>query len=104
MPNPFTRKTVYDKGWHGLKDRLEIEAACIILIDENWLRVVNKPAGELGGRPPLPEYHINPFFSGKTAHPEPAKPAKPSLAGLAGSGYSTFQENNIVDEPDEGEI
>lgn len=52
LPNPFTRKTVYDKGWHGLKDKQEIEAALNILTDENWLRITNKPIGELGGRPP----------------------------------------------------
>lgn len=62
LPSPFTCKAVYDKGWHGLKDRQEVEAACNILIDENWLMMERKPVGKLGGRPPLPEYHINPVF------------------------------------------
>ncbi len=62
LPNPFTIKNVYDKGWHGLKDKTEVGAACNILIDENWLIMQRKPAGSKGGRPPLPEYHINPFF------------------------------------------
>lgn len=62
LPCPFTCKTVYDKGWHGLKDRQEVDAACNILIDENWLRTERKAVGKLGGRPPLPEYHINPVF------------------------------------------
>jgi hypothetical protein len=60
LPSPFTCKAVYDKGWHGLKDRHEVEAACNILIDENWLIMERKPATGNRGRPPSPEYHINP--------------------------------------------
>ena len=60
LPSPFTCKVVYDKGWHGLKDRHEVEAACNILIDENWLMMERKPATGNRGRPPLPQYHINP--------------------------------------------
>jgi len=62
LPNPFTVKTVYDKGWHGLKDKQEVEAACNILIDENWLRMTRKPPTGNRGRPPLPEYQINPIL------------------------------------------
>lgn len=62
LPSPFTCKAVYDKGWHGLKDRHEVEAACNVLIDENWLMMERKPVTGNRGRPPLPEYHINPFF------------------------------------------
>lgn len=60
--SPFTCKMVYDKGWHGLKDKQEVEAACHILIDENWLMMQRKPATGNRGRPPLPEYYINPVF------------------------------------------
>ncbi|MDD5274072.1 MAG: DUF3987 domain-containing protein, partial [Methylovulum sp.] len=62
LPNPFTAKTIYDKGWHGLKDKGEVTAACNVLMDENWLMMARKPIGKSGGRPPLPEYHINPVF------------------------------------------
>ena len=62
LSSPFTCKAVYDKGWHGLKDRHEVEAACNILIDENWLTMERKPITGNRGRPPLPEYHINPVF------------------------------------------
>jgi hypothetical protein len=61
LPSPFTTKAVYDKGWHGLKDKQEAEAACNILIEENWLMMQRKPK-PLTGRPPLPEYFINPVF------------------------------------------
>ncbi|MCX4192579.1 YfjI family protein [Methylophaga sp. OBS1] len=65
LPDRFTAKTVYDKQWHGLKDRQQVEAACEILMDENWLSVEIRTIGKMGGRPPLPEYSINPavFFS-----------------------------------------
>jgi len=61
VSSPFTTKAIYDKGWHGLKDKGEVEAACNILIDENWLMMQRKPK-PLTGRPPLPEYFINPVF------------------------------------------
>jgi len=62
LTSPFTCKVVYDKGWHGLKDKAEVTAACNILVDENWLVMTRKPVIKSGGRPPLPEYHINPIF------------------------------------------
>jgi hypothetical protein len=61
LPSPFTIKTVYDKGWHGLKDKQEVMTACNVLIEENWLKMTRKPKASTG-RPPLPEYFINPFF------------------------------------------
>lgn len=60
LPTPFTSKTVYDKGWHGLKVRHEVEAGCSVLVDNNWLMMERKPATGNRGRPPSPEYHINP--------------------------------------------
>jgi hypothetical protein len=61
LPCPFTTRDVERKGWHGLKERQEIEAACNILIDENWLMMHRKPK-PITGRPPLPEYYINLVF------------------------------------------
>jgi len=62
LPEPFTAKIVYDKGWHGLNDRKEVEAACDILIDENWLAMEIKSPTGMRGRPPAPEYSIHPTF------------------------------------------
>ena len=59
LPSPFTVKDVYSK--HGLKERQEVEAACNILIEENWVMMHRKPK-PLTGRPPLPEYSITPAF------------------------------------------
>ncbi len=59
LPSPFNSREVYIKCWHGLGEKKDVEAACDVLIDENWLRreLRAKPAT---GRPSLPEYHINP--------------------------------------------
>lgn len=61
LSSTFTVKDVYKNHWHGLKDKQEVEAACNILIDENWLMMHRKPK-PITGRPPLPEYYINPVF------------------------------------------
>lgn len=61
LSNPFTIKKVYDKGWHGLKDKKEVQLACDVLIDENWLMVSRKPR-RTNGRPPSPDYRINPLI------------------------------------------
>lgn len=66
LPNRFTAKMIYDKGWHGLKNRQEVEAACAELIDEGWLAMEMKAVGRQGGRPPLPEYWINPVLLQKS--------------------------------------
>lgn len=56
--NPFTTHDVYHNGWHGLKDRIEVEAACNVLLDENWLMITHKPK-QITGRPPAAQYFIN---------------------------------------------
>jgi hypothetical protein len=61
LPNPFTSKIVYHKGWHGLQNKQEVDAACNILIDENWLRMTRTMTNPSKGRP-LIQYHINPVF------------------------------------------
>lgn len=60
LPDGFTSKMVYDKNWHGLKDRKEVDAACQVLIEENWLKVERQISVGGVGRPPLPRYLINP--------------------------------------------
>ncbi len=61
LPNPFNSRIVQQKGWHGLNEKQEVEAACNVLIEESWLMMQRKPKPPTG-RPPLPEYSINPFF------------------------------------------
>lgn len=59
LTSPFTAKHVYDKTWYGLSSKQEVEAACNVLIDENWLIMTRTPSPSGGGRP-LIQYHINP--------------------------------------------
>jgi len=61
LPNPFTRRDIDRKNWHGLQNRDETEEALNILIDENWLKTQRKPIPATG-RFPLQEYFINPVF------------------------------------------
>lgn len=63
LPDTFTAKTVYNKGWHGLKDRAQVDAACRVLIDQNWLKMEVREPNSSGGRRPLPIYKINPGLS-----------------------------------------
>ncbi len=63
LPNPFTAKDAYDKGWHLLRGRQEVEAACRLLEDEGWLRMERVRTET--GRPPLPQYWINPAVRGQ---------------------------------------
>lgn len=58
LPNPFTAKDVYRNHWHLLSDREKVEAACGVMIEENWL-LMTTPESSVG-RPPLPRYAINP--------------------------------------------
>ena len=63
LPNPFTAKDVYRKNWQLLQDREEVEAASSILEDEHWLRM--ERIKHTKGRPPLPNYWINPKVNKK---------------------------------------
>jgi hypothetical protein len=58
VPNPFTVKDIYGKHWTALQDREAVEAACMVLIDEDWLFLEQVKTGK--GRPRLPRYWINP--------------------------------------------
>lgn len=59
LPNPFTAKNVYDKTWQLLRNKEEVEAACHVLEEENWLRMERQSKNSQRGRP-LIIYHINP--------------------------------------------
>jgi len=58
LADPFTARDVYKNHWEDLPDRNAVEAAGLILVDEDWLRVEDMESTT--GRPPLPRYWINP--------------------------------------------
>jgi hypothetical protein len=51
LPNPFTCRQVAHKGWSGLATVDEARRAVGILEDRNWVKVVEVPSTERGGRP-----------------------------------------------------
>ena len=61
LPNPFTAKDVYRKCWHGLGSREEVESACNVLIDANYLKI-ETPQKPKVGKAPLPKYFVSPLL------------------------------------------
>lgn len=59
LPNPFTIRDVQRKGWGGLDSTETITKAVDILEDRGWVKTVEKPSGERGGRSTM-EVWINP--------------------------------------------
>jgi len=59
LSSPFKPQDVYRKCWHGLKDKTEVKAACVVLVDENWLYEYIPPKPKTG-RTPASQYFIHP--------------------------------------------
>jgi hypothetical protein len=52
LPNPFTYRTVFHKGWSGLTTAEEVRQAVGILQDRGWVKTVEVPSSNTkGGRP-----------------------------------------------------
>jgi Protein of unknown function (DUF3987) len=51
LPNPFTIRDVQRKGWAGLSSNDDVRKAIDLLEDRGWVKVVEVPSGERGGRP-----------------------------------------------------
>lgn len=104
LPDPFTAKDVYKNGWHMLKGRVEVEAACAVLEEEYWLyKEHTKPPRKQGGRPPLERYLINPaLYEGRKnniqniAKNEPSKLSKGGFGGLDSSYSANIQKKRAM--------
>jgi putative DNA primase/helicase len=59
LPNRFTLRETYRKGWAGLSDKEDAEAATEILCDLGWIRAVAEN-GRTFGRPASPIFETNP--------------------------------------------
>jgi putative DNA primase/helicase len=70
IPNPFRYRDVYKKGWTGLTTPEEVSRAVGILEDRGWVKVVEKPTTERGGRP-TEEVWINPQVLSETEEVHP---------------------------------
>ena len=57
---PFTVPKIQRKGWGQLTDNNVIKDAVSILEDAGWIRELPVAKRTVGGKPPAPEYEINP--------------------------------------------
>lgn len=76
LPQQFTLREVYRKGWAGLASKEDAEAATEILCDLGWIRAV-VDTGRPTGRPPSPVFETNPKI-GIAPRRELTKPTKPT--------------------------
>jgi putative DNA primase/helicase len=51
LPAPFTHRDVFRKQWSGLTTYEDIRRALALLEDRNWIKTVDVPSTERGGRP-----------------------------------------------------
>lgn len=65
LPEPFTARDVYRKGWSGLATANAAEAACELLTGHNYLIATPHQSTEKGGRPTF-FYRLNPRAKTKT--------------------------------------
>ena len=66
LPDPFTTRDVYRKGWTGLSDDDVIESGAALLDELGWIKTERVRTGANGGRPTL-KYWINPNAGRKAA-------------------------------------
>jgi putative DNA primase/helicase len=63
LPGPFTARAVLRKGWSGLTDPADVEAALAVLEELHWLRAVAvRPTAKGGRRTTM--YLVNPGVTG----------------------------------------
>ena len=51
LPEPFTARDIFRKQWSGLTTYEEVRAALAVLEGRNWIKTVEVPTTERGGRP-----------------------------------------------------
>ena len=51
LPEPFTVRDIFRKQWSGLTTYEDVRAALAVLEDRNWIKTVEVPTTERGGRP-----------------------------------------------------
>jgi putative DNA primase/helicase len=82
LPERFTLRETYRKGWAGLSSKEDAENATEILSDLDWIRAVPEP-GRSTGRPSSPMFETNPKIPKprRSRLPELTKPASGSFVG-----------------------
>jgi putative DNA primase/helicase len=96
LPERFTLRETYRKGWAGISSKEDAEAATEILSDLGWIRQVAE-TGRTTGRPPSPAFQTNPKIRRATPS-ELTKPTK-SLSGSCGSDSTETAPQNGPSAP-----
>jgi len=91
LPERFTLREVYRKGWAGLSGKEDAEAATEILCDLGWIRAV-PDSGRTSGRPASPTFESNPKVR-ETTPGKLTEPTKPT-SGSSGSGTAGGNGNS----------
>jgi putative DNA primase/helicase len=93
LTDSFSIRDVYRPGWSGLGNREEAQAAIDLLIDLDWLTVVEVPTP---GRTRT-EYRINPQIQQDAPTPAPTKLTKAPSDSFVSTGVGGFTETQSDD-------
>jgi len=91
LPERFTLRETYRKGWAGLSSKEESEAATEILCDLGWIRLAAEISRSTSGRTPSPVFEINPKILKQPAEPTD-KTDRIDSGGSVG-GHPSVSEN-----------
>lgn len=59
VPTPFAARDVYRNCWSGLADATDVELACDVLVDHDWLTVEHRPTAGRTAK----KYHVHPSLN-----------------------------------------
>ena len=102
LPERFTLRETYRKGWAGLSSKEDAEAATEILSDLDWIRAV-ADAGRTTGRPASPTFETNPKIQNppRSELPELTKPTSGSFVSEVPSAVEKFTtQTEAASEPE----
>jgi hypothetical protein len=103
LPERFTLRETYRKGWAGLNTKEDAEAATEILCDLGWIRAV-ADGGRATGRPASPTFETSPKISncGRSELTELTKPTSGSFGSEVPPTVEKFTtQTEAASEPGE---
>jgi hypothetical protein len=91
LPERFTLRETYRKGWVGLSSKEDAEAATEILCDLGWIRAIAEPGRPIG-RPASPTFETNPKIR-ERAHTELTELPKPTSGSFVSEVGGTVEDS-----------
>jgi putative DNA primase/helicase len=98
VASPFTLKSIYDRGWRGLKDVESVGAACEELVRLGWLRPeelrpsVGRPSKCLHINPRVPKTAGGPTSKSRETH----GPGRPRATGVGGDDQQGADDAEVI--------